>query len=128
MIINCRCFIVCVAWQAGEEKTKALSAAALQISEQEARICHLEQQAATDKEVWLSEQDKLSSTVTKLEEDLKERDIHSSSLGDQLHQVLSSYSVYLSVFATLNFLTGISFRKVAIVEATSTFFQFRHYF
>lgn len=73
--------------QADEEKTKALSAAALQISEQEARICHLEQQAATDKELWLGEQDKLSSTVSKLREDLKERDAHCSSLGNHLQQV-----------------------------------------
>lgn len=111
MIINCHCYIALVAWQADEEKTKALSAAALQISEQEARICHLEQQATSDKELWLSEQDKLSSTVTKLEEDLKERDIHSSSLGDQLHQVLSPYSIYLYVFATLHLLNGIFSRK-----------------
>ncbi|XP_050693490.1 FYVE and coiled-coil domain-containing protein 1-like isoform X2 [Eriocheir sinensis] len=72
--------------KADEEKAKALSAAALQISEQEARICHLEQQAATDKELWLSEQDKLSSTVSKLAEDLKERDTNCSTLGDHLQQ------------------------------------------
>lgn len=84
-----------MALQADEEKAKALSAAALQISEQEARICHLEQQAAADKELWLGEQDKLSSTVSRLEEDLKERDLQFSSLGDQLQQVLCCSSHFL---------------------------------
>lgn len=83
--------------QAEQEKNKALSAAALQISEQEARISHLEQQAAADKEAWRNEQENLSSMVNKVQEDIKEKDIHCSSLGQQLHQVhFKYYSSFLS--------------------------------
>lgn len=88
---SCHCTVVLMGLQADEEKAKSLSAAALQISEQEARICHLEQQAVAEKELWLSEQEKLSSTVNKLEEDIKERDAHHAALMDQLQQVFSYY-------------------------------------
>ncbi|KAG0715652.1 FYVE and coiled-coil domain-containing protein 1 [Chionoecetes opilio] len=69
-----------------QEKTEALSTSALQISEQEARISHLEQQVAADKEVWLHEQERLSAMVDQLQEDGKEKNIQCANIADQLQQ------------------------------------------
>lgn len=68
---------------------EALTAASLQINEQEAKINHLEQQATTDKKAWQNEVEDLSSRVTKLQEDIKERNTHCSSIEEKLLQVFS---------------------------------------
>lgn len=73
--------------QADQEKLEALTAASLQINEQEARISHLEQQATTDKMTWQNEMEALSSTVTKLQEDIKEKNVLCSSIEERLLQV-----------------------------------------
>ena len=87
--------------QADQEKMESLSTAALQIGEQEARISHLEQQAAADKEAWRKEEENLCSAVIKLQEDIKEKDNFCSAIGEQLQQVLlgcySTFSFYLSL-------------------------------
>uniref|UniRef100_A0A0N7ZB20 FYVE-type domain-containing protein n=1 Tax=Scylla olivacea TaxID=85551 RepID=A0A0N7ZB20_SCYOL len=72
--------------KADQEKMEALTAASLQINEQEARINHLEQQATADTKAWQNEVESLSSIVTKLQEDIKERNIHCSSIEERLLQ------------------------------------------
>lgn len=72
--------------KADQEKMEALTAASLQINEQEARISHLEQQATADKMTWQNEVEALSLTVTKLQEDIKEKNVHCSSIEERLLQ------------------------------------------
>ncbi|XP_045126076.1 FYVE and coiled-coil domain-containing protein 1-like isoform X5 [Portunus trituberculatus] len=79
--------------KADQEKTEALTAAALQINEQEAKINHLEQQATTDKKAWQNEVENLLSRETKLQEDIKERNLHCSSIEERLLQAEAKLKV-----------------------------------
>lgn len=68
------------------EKHEALTAAASEISEQELRISELEQQAASHKQLLLSQERKHTSQVNELTHNLAERDTQCSDLSERLHQ------------------------------------------
>ncbi|XP_071533929.1 uncharacterized protein [Panulirus ornatus] len=75
------------------EKSEALTAAASQISEQEAKITQLEEDALSQKQLLLTEQDRLTSQVNELTQNLLERDNQCSCLNDRLQQAEATLKV-----------------------------------
>ncbi|KAG7154365.1 FYVE and coiled-coil domain-containing protein 1-like 2, partial [Homarus americanus] len=82
------------------EKAKALTAAATEISEQEARISALQQEAATQKQDLLIQHDNLSSEANELRQNLIERDSHCSDLDERVQQAQNSVAETLLQLTT----------------------------